>query len=527
MGFIDEKQNIIDEVAVYKTLNFLPESKKTSSFESVDSKSKNVMPFLLDLLEVTSSDVFKKKEDNKNDDDEFGVNSSDEPSTSTVKKKKFFKNEENGGFNLKKPESEIGKLLLSILTEFTPSLSRILVDGIIIALKQSLNCGSDFKIPSVTLDIDLDTIDFNNILKSTPENVLKGGIYFTNTGKDFNKFLVDTIKTPNVKKTWNYNSVGILDVTYNKPSKIKFQVNNAYKDEKFNKFILDFFKSLDLLDSKMLIGGIVDSFFANVTSNLDLSLDQLVNKEKTNTLIDKILDTDPEDEVIFDNSFYQFNNDELQKIEEKANESKLGETTLDLGCGLFGFNINNDSTNNNVSKYLDELSELSEPKLVEDVVVKLLDNVGTITSNVSPQNGGSIKNKLFKDFIQDLPKVIINNIVLTPKILGIFKLAEKMVNDVNTTTSGVGVTVNQETNSFDWAKANKIFFEYVVRESLAALLQIIYNRLRILLLEIIQSFVSRLISEIASKRLSIILSYISSVRGIINQIPTPNIVNYK
>jgi hypothetical protein len=109
MGFIDEKQNIIDEVAVYKTLNFLPESKKTSSFESVDSKSKNVMPFLLDLLEVTSSDVFKKKEDNKNDDDEFGVNSSDEPSTSTVKKKKFFKNEENGGFNLKKPESEIGK----------------------------------------------------------------------------------------------------------------------------------------------------------------------------------------------------------------------------------------------------------------------------------------------------------------------------------------------------------------------------------------------------------------------------------
>ena len=301
----------------------------------------------------------------------------------------------------------------------------------------------------------------------------------------------------------------------------------AYKDEKFNKFILDFFKSLDLLDSKMLIGGIVDSFFANVTSNLDLSLDQLVNKEKTNTLIDKILDTDPEDEVIFDNSFYQFNNDELQKIEEKANESKLGETTLDLGCGLFGFNINSDSTNNNVSKYLDELSELSEPKLVEDVVVKLLDNVGTITSNVSPQNGGSIKNKLFKDFIQDLPKVIINNIVLTPKILGIFKLAEKMVNDVNTTTSGVSVTVNQETNSFDWAKANKIFFEYVARESLAVLLQIIYNRLRILLLEIIQSFVSRLISEIASKRLSIILSYISSVRGIINQIPTPNIVNYK
>ena len=67
----------------------------------------------------------------------------------------------------------------------------------------------------------------------------------------------------------------------------------------------------------------MDSFFSNITANLDFSLEQLVSEEKTNKLIDKILDTDPcYDEIIFDDSFFTFSNDEVAEFEYRSKQKK-------------------------------------------------------------------------------------------------------------------------------------------------------------------------------------------------------------
>ena len=53
MGFIDNKKEIVESVALYQVLGNLPKTKSVSSLESVNSKNKNLIDFLLDLFVVT------------------------------------------------------------------------------------------------------------------------------------------------------------------------------------------------------------------------------------------------------------------------------------------------------------------------------------------------------------------------------------------------------------------------------------------------------------------------------------------
>ena len=55
----------------------------------------------------------------------------------------------------------------------------------------------------------------------------------------------------------------------------------------------DYIESIEIFNQKMLLGNVIDNIFSNVTGNLNLSLEQITNEQKTNKLIDKILDTDP------------------------------------------------------------------------------------------------------------------------------------------------------------------------------------------------------------------------------------------
>lgn len=106
--------------------------------------------------------------------------------------------------------------------------------------------------------------------------------------------------------------------------------------------------------------------------------------------------------------------------------------------------------------------------------------------------------------------------VLTPKILGIYNLSNFIVN--NTTIT--------ERNSFDFVKANRVFFEYVLRESLAVLVKIVFEKLRRELLRLIAKVINKLLRGIIDKKLKIITSYTLSilsgvVSGLANQIPSP------
>jgi hypothetical protein len=500
MGFIQDKQSLISEIGIFKTINDLPESKLTSSFGSVKSASKNVLPYLLELLSTSCEDGTEQEKP------EFNPNFTSQPPKGSLLRA-------TGGSQVK---CNALRILIEILVEFLPELIRIMKEAIVVAIKEALSCSSDFEIqPNTVMVIDIETIDYNSLLKTNPDSNILGGLFFGSVNKDFNRFLHGLLETPNVLGTWEGPNGPLLEVTYIEPSQYLFKVATNYENTSFNDFISDYMSSIELFNKKILLSTVIDYFFSNITFNLDFSLEQLVNEEKTNKLMDKILDEDPcYDDIVYDDSFFSFSNDEVELFERKAYERKSGYVSIDLGCGVFKFYSNID-LNLNLSN-LTDLEESSDAQSEENVIKNVINSLEDEVTKVSEVDKESIKNKLHYDFILNLPKILMKSSVLTPKILGIYNFSNFIVN--NTTIT--------ERNSFDFVKANRIFFEYVLRESLAVLVKIVFEKLKRELLRLIAKVINRLLKGIIDKKLKIITSYTLSilsgvVSGLVNQIPSP------
>jgi len=510
MGFIQDKSDLIKEMGIFKTINDLPNSKVVSSFNDVKSAKRNILPFLLNMLAMSCED---KQEGPK---PEFDPTFSGPPPKGTLL-------QATGGNKVK---CNTIRILLEILIEFLPELVRIVKEAIVVAFRESLSCSSDFVIPANTIQvIDLVTIDYNNILKTDPDSNILGGIFYGTSDKDFNRFLYNLIQTPGVLGTWEGPNGPMMDITFVLPGQLIIAINPNYDENSgktYNDFISDYIASIQLFDSKILIGNLMDYFFSNITFNLDFSTEQLVSEEKTNKLIDKILDTDPcYDEIIFDNSFFTFSNDEIAEFENRAKQRSEGIVDIDLGCGVFALDISDD--NNSLGALLDVLDNSdNDPKLQEDTTKNIINILQDNATKGQKANEESIKNKLQVDFVLAIPKVIMKISVLTPKILGIYNFSNFIVN--NTTIT--------ERNSYDWSKNNRVFLEYVARESLAVLLKIVFNKLKIELMRLISRVVQKILKSIVEKKLAIIASFAlpaisGAINGIINSIPEPEVEGSK
>jgi hypothetical protein len=510
MGFIDDKDELEKEVGIFKTINSFKDGTQSSPLDTVKSAKKNILPYLMQMLSVSCEDPGEPEID-PDDNESFDPTFSGPPPTGSL---------------LKATGGNVGRcnalrILLEILIEFLPELIRIIKEAVKVALREALSCSSDFKLPTnISQIIDIETVDHKGILKIDPNSNLLGGIFYGNGDNDFNKFLYDLIQTPLTTETWEGANGPMLDITFIPPGQLVINLNQNYEEKSFNDFISDYMDSIELFNQKMLIGNVIDYFFSNITANLDFSLEQITDEEKTNKLLDKILDTDPcEDEVVYDDSFFEFDNEDLREIEEKSKERKNGYRSIDLGCGIFSLNLIEEGGNLVIGGLLDKIDAAkNNPTEQGKEIKKLLETVGDFAAAASPENEETIKNKLNTDFSLQLPKIFFKTSILTPKILLIYNFSNFIVNNVTIT----------ERNSYDWAKSNRVFFEYVGRESLAVLVRIFFNKLKAELMRLIARVIKKIIKNITKKKLKIIASFAlpavgAVISGLISRIPTPEL----
>ena len=127
---------------------------------------------------------------------------------------------------------------------------RIVKEAIVVAIRESLSCSSDFVIPANTVQvIDLETIDYNNILKTDPDSNILGGIFYGTSDKDFNRFLYNLIQTPGIPQIWVGPNGPMMDITFVLPGQLIISINPNYDENSgktFNDFISDYMASIDL-----------------------------------------------------------------------------------------------------------------------------------------------------------------------------------------------------------------------------------------------------------------------------------------
>ena len=472
MGFIDDKKQSVNNVALFEVLGNLPKGRVTSSLASVNSTSKNLLPFLIDLLSVTCKDNSKNPKD--------------------------------------RAKCEATVILIDILVQFFPALVRILKEGFIQGIKAGLACGADFTIPSPTPEttVNINKIDFTDLLKIDPNSDIGSTFYGKNATSDFNWFLYNLVQSGG-SATWK----NILDLTYFPATQdLKIKVNNSYSGRKFDEFLLDFINSMELLSLEgmmsKLMNGLTGSMGANLP-NINMSVDKLLAIEKVNNLQDKINSTDPcKEEYEYDDSFFTFTNDELFEMEDSANQKYKGITKLDLGCGIQEITVDP----NLVKNAFDEIRN-TPPSKVDVVVKKSIESLNDNLTNNTPEEDKKVaKLSINAKLINNIPKVF-TNIALEPKIVVLYQISSKTVNDI---------TVNV-TDGFDYAKATKVFFEFVTRESLAALLEIIFREVKDEIMKLVGEIALKIVKEQADLRIKAIASIVTGfTEGLISTIPVPN-----
>jgi len=509
MGFIDDKKETINNVALFEVLGNLPKGRNTSSLASVNSKNKNLLPYLTDLLSATCKDNSKNPRD--------------------------------------KNKCEATKILIELLTEFYPVLLKILKEGMVKGIKAGLACGVNFTFPDLTLPsapkitLKLSAIDFNGLLKVNPLSDMGSMFFGKNATMDLNWFLSNLVQSggsASWKGILNFNcNLATQEITIsispNYSGGSSFSSPGVNGGKGFDGFLEDFMNSIELMSKEVFMARLMNQLTGAMSRAMaelnNLSLDQIIAQEKVSALQDKINNSDPcKEDYQYDDSYFKFNNDELLAIEERANQKFNGNTTLDLGCGIVPATVNPTL----VKSLFDEIRNSPPSKVnvsIEKAINTLNDN---LTANVPNADKAVAKLSLNDNLIKELPKIF-TNIILEPKIVALYQMLMKVVNDreVPTTTLDVHTglpsintsAITSMSDGFDYAKATKVFFEYVTRESLAALLEIIFKKVKAEIIKLVEEQVIKIFKDQAKLKVKLLSSIVTGVvDGILTSIPTPD-----
>lgn len=521
MGFIDDKKEIVESVALYQTLGDLPKTKSVSSLRSVNSKSKNLIPFLLDILSLTCKDDSRV--------------SLPQPAPNIL-------NDTTTQISQVLPSKcEAKKILLDILTEFFPKLIEIIKKAIIKAIKAGLACKTNFKLPgapptyfgqlptpgqipgidAVKIKIPIKNVDFNGLTKVNPNSGAGSTLYGKSPNKDFNWFLNNAIQSNGTTSNWK-GIINLRKTPNQEELEISMDRNYAHNNGNgisFDNFLGDYVNSLDLISKENLVAKLGDRLTGSITSRLNPppSLDKLIAQEKINRVLDKIIDGSADKkEYKLEDNYFDFSDDELLEIEDICNQKINGSINLDLGCGFSPVNLN-------VDTFLPNFNEIRNNPKSNLVLQNVIDSVNNdLAKNIPAESSSTVKNTLNTEFIKEIPKVL-TEIVLEPKIVVLYQLASKLVNGplpnvgqqnidvptIATPTVTVNPTITVE-NSFDFVKATKVFFEIVTKESLAALLEIVYKKVKEVVIVLIAKQVIAIVKEQVKLRILAIKSSISS-----------------
>lgn len=422
MGFIDDKSNLFGEIAVIRSIeeNFPKLNKSQVSFDSVKSKSGNLIPFMLDLL------------------------------------KELVGNEVKESFN---------KIL-----EKTDSIEEVIKEEVIKQTLKSFTSDSNFSLNNINqpiLKTNIKNIDLSGNLKINPNEDL-GKFYYgkdtlsqsqtftniTNTSysvsaeappSDFTRFLY------NVKESGSGNWKDLLLFDYENEV-MTVSLSNAMNGSNFETFVRTFMDSIKLLDLSLIVSTILDILFGAISSLSEAGYEWLNNNLKLSKTVNKIIDKESlanEDEpIIYDNSFFDFSKSDLDDIDGKLNGILNGVNLSDLGCGFGETFIDLDDMNDSI----DRLNDI-RPSYVKNALTEFTNKlIKNSTVGVSDDNRLTVETNIISEILNSLTGIIFS-FTMKPSNILLFQIADSFINgginapQVDGIYSGISFDVQNGENS--------------------------------------------------------------------------------
>jgi hypothetical protein len=461
MSILDKKNKIMADVASLNTINEgLPKLKKTNSFSSINGSGDSV-GFLMDLTKSLVG--YKEMIDNLSD----------------------------------------------FLTRKLPEIESAIKKDLKKEIKQLCSCSVNPSIPAwfrsggAGVVLNISDVDFFGITKVDPESPYGALIYEDYqagvNSKDFNTFLFSNITqnksdyTPNGGSisTWGTSTTTqpILDIKFSpvgttENNVIKFNSNANYDNKtlyEFNVNLIDsisLFGSPDTLSSDKILNLLVDDLFGTISSKINKSKSQLQKEEEIKECLNCILNSD--DGEAIDDSFFSFSNEQLIKINEKANNRKNGVGIIDTYDNR-EVSVPIDSLLQTTQNFADATSNTTSPiPILEQQHTSIKNALNTLADlqaqNETSEDKNTVKNNFLLELVKSLAKGIMT-IVMSPKLISVYAINYQILYGQNETYDG----------PIDFIKKNKNLIKSLSKTILELVIK--------LLLTLIIKFLSKKLSQ--------------------------------
>lgn len=438
--------------------------KRTNNlFSSIDKSDGNFIDYLLDLLKITNGN-------------------------------------ESG--------NKIKKILLKKLKEFESQIKQIIFEESI----KLFNCDFDFIFTGQTINVRVASIDHFTLLKDSPTTIPNKYIYEKNEDINqviypysTNRKLYDLLQNPSTP----FNYEGLINKTPNELFKIQFDGIDNYQVTPFSgltyiNFIKDYYDTIKLYEIKDVVNELFQALAGIISIQKNGNRVDIELEGKLIEVIKKMLSACndqsdigvsgtqaipifPEDS---DESFFDFNNEDLNRINEGTN-NKLKGVIKFIDCN----NIEIPIVPNSLNSELENL--LFDDKDVEKHIDNILDSV----LNESNMNNGINFSVELPNIKLDFSNQIIKNF---PYILFKSILTPKMLLPIATVVNAMKTDDFNEDDVVEFIKKFKNMISKVIKKILELIIKELVNELKKEIKKIISVLVGKIIEERYKKEIVIV-----------------------
>jgi|TARA_R110000803_G_scaffold210767_1_gene283637 hypothetical protein len=304
--------------------------------------------------------------------------------------------------------------------------------------------------PGIGYNVELNKIDLSCLFAANPNSSVGELFYDGDKDSDMNAFLWEVIQENGNPLTWKDPLSGkeIAEFRYyedsvlgfvessgtpyqdieQKPRLFNVRIMDSYQDKSLVTFINDYFNSQNpLLDVDKVIPNVVDLIYGTLTNKIKLP-DECLNKvvEFEKSIEDYINNGGDNAEVVFDESFYDFNADQIKNIKRTVSQKKLGLKQFNKCCGKQTSSISFE-TLDNINKDIKSTSNLQEKiSAYSRSMDRLIDESTVGVKNLDINNASA---EFLANFITSL-QIALTKMVLSPKNLLLVNMLYFLVNGV-------------------------------------------------------------------------------------------------
>jgi len=383
--------------------------------------------------------------------------------------------------------------LVDILTHNLDEIELDIKQALKKSLKSMVSCSVNPSIPDFFINdgvtLELDKIDYLDMFKTDP-TTNEGALLYNDVDQglnstDFNTYLYNVIQGGGATSPWGLQTTNqdILEIRFDeqgsngepnnslnvKPS--SYYVNNKKLPDLNN----DYIDSIQLFNSAKLINNIIESIFGVVSVQTDKDSEQIRNEIRIEDIVNRIINTD--DEIIIDDSYYKFSNEQLSSIDYRAELRRSGMRIVTT-CGNTPSTVSFD-TLSSLNAQLDVLeAQPTTPQLMEEILIVVregLDNLADESAeNVENQDRLTIKLSFIEEMLKQLMTAIVN-VILSPKLAVILAVNHAII---------YGETF---TNTEDFMKKNNVL--------LTSVLNTIRDAVVVILMAVVLKEIKKLVTD--------------------------------